>query len=64
MQDRIEKSIDLNAPIDRVWRALTNHEEFGEWFRVKLDAVYRQCLHSRGHQRQPDTLSGAHWTDP
>ena len=31
-QDRIEKVVDLKAPVARVWRALTNHEEFGEWF--------------------------------
>ena len=39
-QDRIEKSIDLKAPVDRVWRALTDHSEFGEWFRVKLDSAF------------------------
>ena len=37
---RIEKSIELNAPIERVWRALTDHNEFGEWFRVKLDGPF------------------------
>ena len=40
MQDRIEKSIELKAPIARVWRALTDHREFGEWFRVKLDGPF------------------------
>jgi len=30
--DRIEKRIELQAPISRVWRALTDHREFGEWF--------------------------------
>lgn len=40
MTDRIEKSIELNAPIERVWQALTDHEEFGEWFRVKLDGPF------------------------
>ena len=40
MSDRIEKTIDLDAPIDRVWRALTDHEEFGAWFRVKLDGPF------------------------
>jgi uncharacterized protein YndB with AHSA1/START domain len=38
--DRIEKSIELNAPIARVWRALTDHREFGEWFRVKLEGPF------------------------
>jgi uncharacterized protein YndB with AHSA1/START domain len=42
MSDRIEKSIELNAPIERVWRALTDHNEFGEWFRVKLEVPSRR----------------------
>ena len=40
MSNTIEKSIDLNAPVDRVWRALTDHTEFGEWFKVKLDGPF------------------------
>jgi uncharacterized protein YndB with AHSA1/START domain len=34
--DRIEKSVFLKAPRSRVWRALSNAEEFGNWFGVKL----------------------------
>ena len=40
MTDRIEKSIDIAAPVERVWRALTDHEEFGAWFRVRLDGPF------------------------
>ena len=40
MQDRIEKNIELKAPIARVWRALTDYRKFGEWFRVKLDGPF------------------------
>jgi uncharacterized protein YndB with AHSA1/START domain len=40
MTDRIEKRIELNAPISRVWRALTDYREFGEWFQVKLDGPF------------------------
>ena len=40
MSDSIEKTITLNAPVDRVWRALTDHVEFGTWFRVKLDRPF------------------------
>ena len=32
--DRIERKILLKAPRSRVWRALSNAEEFGEWFGV------------------------------
>jgi len=35
--DRIEKNVVLRAPRSRVWRAITNAEEFGTWFRMKLD---------------------------
>lgn len=34
--DRIERSIVINAPRDRVWRAISNAEEFGTWFGVNL----------------------------
>jgi uncharacterized protein YndB with AHSA1/START domain len=34
--DRIERSILLKAPRPRVWRALSNPEEFGRWFGVVL----------------------------
>ena len=35
--DRIEKQILLRAPKSRVWRALTDADEFGAWFLVKLE---------------------------
>jgi uncharacterized protein YndB with AHSA1/START domain len=34
--DRIEKKVLLRAPRARVWRALTNAEEFGKWFGVEM----------------------------
>jgi len=38
--DRIEKKILLRVPRSRVWRALTKAEEFGAWFRVKLEGEF------------------------
>ena len=38
--DRIEKQIDLKAPRSRVWQALTDAEQFGTWFGVKLEAAF------------------------
>ncbi|MGH9684093.1 MAG: SRPBCC family protein [Candidatus Acidiferrales bacterium] len=49
MDNRIEKRIELKAPVSRVWRALTDHREFGEWFRVKLDGPFVPGQISRGH---------------
>ena len=34
--DRIERTIDIRAPLARVWRALADAEEFGAWFGVAL----------------------------
>ena len=49
MNDRIEKHIELKAPVARVWRALTDYREFGEWFRVKLEGPFVPGEVSRGH---------------
>lgn len=38
--DRIEKSILLKAPRARVWRALTDSKEFGEWFGMRFDGAF------------------------
>lgn len=41
MQESIEKSLTLNAPISRVWKAITDHEQFGTWFKVKFDSPFQ-----------------------
>lgn len=41
VSDRVEKSIEIKAPVSRVWRALIDHDQFGSWFRVKLDSPFR-----------------------
>lgn len=53
MNDRIEKRIELEAPVSRVWRALTDYREFGEWFRVKLDGPFVPGQVSRGQITYP-----------
>jgi len=53
MQDRIEKTIELKAPVERVWRALTDHQEFGEWFRVKLENPFIVGAVTRGQVTYP-----------
>jgi uncharacterized protein YndB with AHSA1/START domain len=53
MSDRIEKRIELKAPVSRVWRALTDHREFGEWFLVKIDEPFAPGRISRGHLTYP-----------
>jgi uncharacterized protein YndB with AHSA1/START domain len=49
MTNVVEKSIELNAPIERVWRALSDHQEFGRWFGVAIDAPFALGATSTGH---------------
>ncbi|EJL34243.1 hypothetical protein PMI01_01771 [Caulobacter sp. AP07] len=53
MSDRIEKTIDLRAPVERVWSAITDFNEFGQWFRVKLDGPFVAGQPSSGHITYP-----------
>jgi uncharacterized protein YndB with AHSA1/START domain len=53
MSDRIEKRIALKAPLSRVWKALTDYREFGEWFRVKLEGPFVAGQVSRGSITYP-----------
>jgi uncharacterized protein YndB with AHSA1/START domain len=75
--DRIEKSIELKAPVARVWRALTDYQEFGAWFRVKLEAPFISGKSTRGpitypgyehlimtvvvQKMEPERLFSFHW---
>ena len=53
MSDRIEKHVELKAAPARVWRALTDHREFGEWFRVALEQPFAVGAESTGHITHP-----------
>src|SRR3990170_4694499 len=38
--DRIEKNFQVSARRSRVWRAISDAEEFGAWFGMKLDRPF------------------------
>jgi uncharacterized protein YndB with AHSA1/START domain len=38
--DRIEKTVVLHATRERVWRAISDAEEFGAWFGVRFDGPF------------------------
>jgi uncharacterized protein YndB with AHSA1/START domain len=50
--DRIEKSIVLRAPRSRVWKALTEPDQFGAWFGVKLAGRFNPGAHISGQVTQ------------
>src|SRR6185312_3086346 len=51
--DRIEKRVELKATPARVWRALTDHREFGKWFGVNLESTFVPGKPTRGHITYP-----------
>jgi len=51
--DRIEKTIQLRAPVARVWRALSDASEFGAWFRVKMEGAFAPGARVRGRILHP-----------
>jgi uncharacterized protein YndB with AHSA1/START domain len=53
MSDRIEKRIELKAPVARVWRALTDPREIGQWFKVNLAGPFIPGEVSRGKITHP-----------
>jgi len=53
MSDSIIKSIDIPAPVAKVWDALTDHEKFGAWFKVALDQPFAVGQPSTGHMTYP-----------
>jgi uncharacterized protein YndB with AHSA1/START domain len=38
--DQIQKQVVLRAPLDRVWRAISDAEQFGRWFGVRFDGPF------------------------
>jgi len=46
--DRIEKTIVLKAPIERVWRAIGDSQAFGAWFGVDFEGPFVQGARLKG----------------
>jgi uncharacterized protein YndB with AHSA1/START domain len=57
--DRIEKKITLRAPRSKIWRAISDSQQFGEWFQVKLEGAFvvgqwtKGSLTFPGHEGKP-----------
>ena len=52
-EDRIEKQTHIKASVPRVWQALTDHREFGQWFGVAIEAPFASGEVSRGQMTIP-----------
>lgn len=54
--DRIERQILVEAPRSRVWRALSNAEEFGNWFGMDFKGeAFVAGMPVHGRITHPDT---------
>jgi uncharacterized protein YndB with AHSA1/START domain len=53
--DRIERSVKIDAPRERVWDALSDAEQFGQWFGCNLRG---QSFSAGGRTRGPITFQG------
>ncbi len=47
--DRIEKQIVIKAPPSRVWRAVSDAQEFGRWFGVDIKDRFVAGADAHGH---------------
>lgn len=52
-QGKIVKTVDINAPVSRVWQAISDYRQFGEWFRVKLNEPFTAGEKSTGVTTYP-----------
>jgi uncharacterized protein YndB with AHSA1/START domain len=53
MNNRIEKRIELRAPVARVWRAISDYREFGAWFKVNIEAPFKAGQPAEGQITHP-----------
>jgi uncharacterized protein YndB with AHSA1/START domain len=51
--DRIQKTMILRAPRSKVWRALTDSAQFGEWFQARLESPFTPGRKVRGPMTYP-----------
>jgi uncharacterized protein YndB with AHSA1/START domain len=50
---RVEKAIELNVPVSRVWRALTDRREVAKWSGVELEGPFVPGRVARGRMTTP-----------
>jgi uncharacterized protein YndB with AHSA1/START domain len=58
--DRIDRTIEIQASPERVWRALTNHEELSKWFQVRIEGEIKPGSEVWMTSQHPDH-AGKRW---
>ncbi len=50
---RIERQIEIAAPISKVWKSLVDHKAFGIWFKARVDQPFEEGKVSTGQMTYP-----------
>ena len=53
MTDSITREVLVLAPLARVWRAVSDHREFGTWFRADLNGPFEEGRRVEGRMTHP-----------
>ncbi len=53
MTNEIRKAVVVKAPVSKVWKALTDSKQFGQWFRVDIEGPFTVGQPSRGKMTYP-----------
>lgn len=40
VENSIERQIDIKAPVEKVWKALTDSKQFGQWFSANMQSEF------------------------
>ena len=51
--DRIQKTMVLKAPRSKVWRALTDSKQFGQWFQARVEGPFVAGQRAQGPMTYP-----------
>jgi uncharacterized protein YndB with AHSA1/START domain len=51
--DRIQKTMVLRAPRSKVWRALTDSKQFGQWFQARIEGPFVAGQQAKGPMTYP-----------
>ena len=47
-ENMIERQIEIKAPLEKVWKALTDSKLFGQWFKVELHSAFEAGKTTKG----------------
>jgi len=53
MENSITRVIELKAPIDKVWQALTDSKQFGKWFKAAFEGPFVAGKSTHGKNQYP-----------